>query len=159
MTPLPIRANAALSSSVIIKSRRCFKTYYYSSPAYLFGVTDVITSFGANEHKSYSLKELRLIIAILYSRVGTTPPADANCAGDLLPTDCLVARAFSLLSTLRQKLLQHAANVSAHFSVARALSPFAVAHRSSPLSTAAVIAAGRASVTFNRNQNINGTRA
>jgi len=80
----------------------------------------------------------------LFSRVGTTPPADANCAGDRQPL--WVARAFSL-STLRQQLLQHAANVSAHFSVTRALRSFAVAHRSSPLSTAAVIAAGGASVT------------
>jgi hypothetical protein len=86
------------------------------------------------------------------SRVGTTPRADANCADDLVQPS-LVARAFSLLSTLRQQLLQHPANVSAHLPVARSLR-FAVAHRFSSLSTAPVFAAGRASVIFNRNVNI-----
>ena len=70
-----------------------------------------------------------------------------TCAGDHVQPFPPVARAFLLLSILRQQLLQHAANVSAHFSIARALRLFAVAHRSSPLSTAAVFATGGASVT------------
>jgi len=55
------------------------------------------------------------------SRIGTTPPADATCAGDQVQPFPAVDRAF-----------------------------FSPAHRSSPLSTAPVIAAGRASVIGNR---------
>lgn len=69
----------------------------------------------------------------LSSRVSKTPPADATCAGDQVQPFLPVARAFSLLSTFRQKPLQHPANVSAHFSVNRSLrlAVFAVAHRPS----------------------------
>ena len=89
----------------------------------------------------------------LSSRVSKTPPADATCAGDQVQPFPPVARAFSL-SALRQKPLQHPANVSAHLPIARALRSFAVAHHPDPLSTAAVIAAGRASVIFNPNENV-----
>lgn len=80
----------------------------------------------------------------LSSRVGTTPPADATCAGDQVQPFLPVVRAFSLLSTFRQKPLQHPANVSAHLPIARALAlllaVLAVAHPSSPRSMHRTIA-------------------
>ncbi len=84
----------------------------------------------------------------LSSRIGTTPRADATCAGDLLPTNCLVARAFCLLSTLRQQLLQHPANVSTNLPVARSLR-LAVPHRSAPASLPTFIGGNAALVIAN----------
>ena len=86
----------------------------------------------------------------LSSRVSRTPPADASCAGDQVQPFLPVARAFSLLSALRQKPLQHPANVSAHLPIARALRPFAVAHHPDPLSTAAVIACRGGNIISNQ---------
>jgi len=87
--------------------------------------------------------------AILIHPIGSSSLADGTCAGDHVQPFPPVARVFLFLSTLRQQLLQHAANVSAHLSVARALRLFAVAHRSGPLSTAAVFAPGLSTVTAN----------
>ncbi|HZH10591.1 MAG TPA: hypothetical protein VEZ24_09480 [Microvirga sp.] len=77
----------------------------------------------------------------LHASISSSSLADGTCAGDLVQPS-LVARAFLLLSTLRQQLLQHAANVSANLSVAGSLrlAVFAVTHRFSPLATAAVFA-------------------
>jgi len=78
----------------------------------------------------------------LHASISSSSLADGTCAGDLVQPFPLVARAFLLLSTLRQQLLQHAANVSAHLSIAGSLrlAVFAVTHRFSPLATAAVFA-------------------